>query len=265
MSLAKLSRVILVLVMASHLCSAAARADLIWHWEDSFSQQEKTQLIQWVTKTAAAVEKTVAPYPFDVHVHFHRLTGRGEPVPWANTQRRPNQAVHFHVDPSYSEQAFIQDWTAPHELSHLLIPYVGRDYSWFAEGFASYMQYQVMQTLGVLSPQQVAERYHRKISKAREQYIYHKVPFHYAAQILRESKQYPVYYWGGAAFFQAIDQTLQQDQSSFIALLKQYLACCRTKTNNISSLIASWDGLLGYSLFKNRFQTVKTEAGFPGA
>ncbi|WP_345424551.1 hypothetical protein [Halioxenophilus aromaticivorans] len=240
-----------------------AQAELIWHWQDPFSPQEKTRLKHWVSKTAAAVEQTVAPYPFDVHVYFHRMAGKGEPVPWANTRRRPNQAIHFHVDPSYSLQQFLKDWTAPHELSHLLIPYVGQDYSWFAEGFASYLQYRVMHTLGVLTPEQVSQKTHAKISQAQDNYIYHKIPFHYAAQILRESKQYPVYYWGGAAFFQSLDARLQREQSSLVAVLKDYLACCRLQAKNLSNLVATLDRLAPAQVFAPALQAATTEAGFP--
>ena len=256
-------RKISLMLLALCFLSVPARADIIWHWQGQFTSVEKQKLKSWITQTAAAVEDTVAPYPFDVHIYFHRLMGRGEPVPWANTQRRPNQAVHFHVDPTYSEQAFLQDWTAPHELSHLLIPFVGHDYSWFAEGFASYMQYQVMQTLGVLNAGQVTQRYKNKISSARNKYLYHKIPFHYAAQILRESKQYPVYYWGGAAFFMAIDKQLNALDSSLVTVISDYVHCCRMETNSITELTKSLDGVVRSNLFTEHLQQAQVRPGFP--
>lgn len=105
-----------------------------WNWRDKFSLQEKRELRQWITRTASPIEDQVGPYPFTINVHFYRREGRGEPVPWAKTRRPGEEGVNFYVDPSFSLNTWLSDWTAPHELSHLLIPYVGREHSWFAEG-----------------------------------------------------------------------------------------------------------------------------------
>ena len=107
---------------------------IVWHWEDRFSRQEQQKLKKWLFTITYGVEQTLGIYPFEVHYYIHRRNFASEPVPWANTDRNYKQSVHFHVDPSFSFQEFIDDWTAPHEISHLSIPFVGRNQSWFSEG-----------------------------------------------------------------------------------------------------------------------------------
>lgn len=245
------------------MLAGSAQADIVWHWQDDFSGQEKKRLKTWITRTVAAVETLVAPYPFDVHIHFYRMSGRGEPVPWANTRRGRIQGVNFHVDPSYSLPSFLDDWTAPHELSHLLIPSVGDRYSWFAEGFASYMQYQVMMELGVLSRKQVADKYQRHITQAYENYRFHRLPFDRAAAELRRRRAYSTLYWGGAVYFLQADFQLRQQDSSLTELLVDYVACCRTQPNGLAELVEKLDGLSGSDIFSSQLRVMQKQHGFP--
>ena len=62
----------------------------------------------------------------------------------------------------------MNDWTAPHEMSHLAIPYIGEKEVWFAEGFASFMQYQVMMEMGVMTKVLADRAYHSKFSGVAE-------------------------------------------------------------------------------------------------
>src|SRR5690606_12588924 len=107
-------------------------------------------------------------------------------------RRWRGQHVHFHVDPRHPPEAFRGDWTAPHELSHLILPYLGRPAAWFAEGFASYMQYQVMIAMGLLSEAEAGERYRERIGRAAERYRYPEISFVEAAPRLHDDRQYPV-------------------------------------------------------------------------
>ena len=104
--------------------------------------------------------------------------------------------------------ALLADWTAAHELSHLLLPYLGRRHDWFAEGFASYIQYQVMYHMGVLDWRGVVDRYRRQMTKAAGRYDLPALPSADAAPGLRSSGDYPTMYWGGAVLFLRADSRL---------------------------------------------------------
>jgi hypothetical protein len=255
------SRIVALAFLLSALpVSAAVRFD----WHDTFTPEEQTKLTQWVTSTVAGVESLVGPYPFDVHVNMYRIDGAREPVPWANTRRGSRQGVNFHVDPSFDLDAFQRDWTAPHELSHLILPYLGRKHSWFAEGFASYMQYQVMMATNQLSASDANARYLTRLDRARRDYRYNDAPFVSAAPKLRQERKYPVMYWGGAAYFLQIEDALAaSSDTSLIAVLRDYFQCCRANRKSFNKLISDLDRLSGSSLFSQRLDTFRTRPGFP--
>ena len=46
---------------------------------------------------------------------------------------------------------YVEDWTAPHELSHLLLPYVSSSDAWLSEGMATYYQNVVRARSGAIT------------------------------------------------------------------------------------------------------------------
>jgi len=253
-----------IVTLASLLCAMPVSAAVKFDWHDAFTSEEQTKLTQWITSTVAGVEALVGPYPFDVHVRLYRIDGAREPVPWANTRRGSIQGVNFHVDPSFDLEAFQRDWTASHELSHLILPYLGRKHSWFAEGFASYMQYQVMMATNQLSASDANQRYLTRLNRARRDYRYDDAPFVSAAPKLRQERKYPVMYWGGAAYFLQIDDALAaSSNTSLIAVLRDYFQCCRSNRKTFRNLISDLDRLSGGSQFSQRLETFRTRPGFP--
>ena len=253
-----------LMLLMTALTACPARAEIVWHWEDRFTPAEQHSLKTWITRTLHAVEDLVAPLPFDIHVHFYRLVDRGEPVPWANTRRGRRQGVNFHVDPAFPAEAFYTDWTAAHELSHLLIPSLGEANSWFAEGFASYMQYQVMQHMDVLDADKIRAVYRERMELAESVFQYPRMPFVIAARALRVAGDYPTYYWGGATYFLRADAALRQRAgSSLTAMLRDYVACCRDNEPSIGQLVQQFDRLAGESLFADLLLEFQTRPGFP--
>ncbi len=246
------------------LLAATGSADVRIQWQDPFSAAEQQKLRSWIEETVAGVERLVGPYPFDIHIHMHRADGAREPVPWANTRRGSQQGVNFHVNPDFSLDAFLTDWTAPHELSHLVIPYLGSKHSWFAEGFASYMQYQVMQATGQLTPKEASHRYLSRLDKARRNYRFDDRAFASAAPKLRAERKYPVMYWGGAAYFLQVDAALRANGSArLIDVLARYMSCCRRNRKDLDRLVADLDRISGSSEFSSHLARFRTEPGFP--
>jgi len=247
--------------------SYPSHADLAFHWQDRFTTTEQQKIQLWLNETHQALEVLVGELPFTTHLYLHRTSAR-EPVPWANTERSKRQGVHFHVDPDFSLQEFRNDWTAPHELSHLVLPYVGRSNSWFAEGFASYMQYQVMHQMGVLSQTAMRKRYEKNLTKAAGRYAHANTPFARAAQRLRAERNYATMYWGGAAFFLQADELLKQNNKpGLVAVLRDYVSCCRLRKHSMTEVVTTLDQL-GKAGDKNRYLAAllhqyRTRPGFP--
>lgn len=258
---------LLVLLLSLSLGPAQASAGLVWHWRDNFDPDEQGRLRGWVTEVYLALERLAGPLPFDVHIVFHRRDGAPEPVPWAHTDRSRAQAVHFHVDPSYSSASFRADWTAAHELSHLLLPYLGRDNAWFAEGFASYMQYQVMQAMGALGESAPETLYEDRISRAEARYRHHDKSFIEAAEALAQARQFPVLYWGGAVFSLRVDARLRTMDDARVdgltEVLAAYLRCCHRPRQSLPGLVAELDRLSGTRAFNETLREFRIVKGFP--
>ena len=238
--------------------------NLRFHWEDAFSATEQQRLQNWIIRTDRALTELVGELPFTRHIFFHRRDNSREPVPWAHTQRSPTQGVHFHVDMSYPQQDFDEDWTAPHELSHLVIPYLGRKNAWFAEGFASYMQYQVMMQMGVLTHSDAQQRYAQRIERAEKRFALDDLPFVEAAPKLRAMGQYPTMYWGGAVYFKQVAQQLSiQGRISLIDTLASYVSCCRNEDASLKTLITQLDQLASGRVFRHCMDEFERQPGFP--
>ena len=251
-------------LFATCLLCSAVDARTLYLWVDDFDEREQAMLMDWVAQTTEGLSTLTGPYPFDVHIRFHRIDGRSEPVPWANTTRGYRQGVNFHVDPRFSLERFLADWTAPHELSHLALPYLGRRYSWFAEGFASYMQYQVMHRMQALSWDDVIGRYRERMARAKRRYDLDHLTFSAAAPKLRASGRYPTMYWGGAILFLRADSRLRQESNRTLTdVITEYVSCCRMRRQGISSLIRTLDEISNTEVFSEEYRRFSTQSGFP--
>ncbi len=234
----------------------AVERELVWHWEDKFTNEEKQKITRWLEKTTNAKDSVLGIYPFKMHFYIKRVGHSYSPVPWAHTQRGNTQSVHFYVNLKYSLDEFLQDWTAPHEISHLSIPFVGAENSWFAEGYASFMQYQIMQKLAIYTPKEVKERYHQKLQKARLKYQDKTENLIQRVLELKKAYHYPEMYWGSAGFFILIDAKLrEQNTLSLTQLVTQYQKYCREKDKSLQMLLNSWNRLSGKNEIINKEYT----------
>lgn len=235
----------------------------MWHWEDVFTETEQEKLEYWVESTYEGVERYAGSLPFDVHIHLHRRDNASEPVPWANTRRSGRQALHFHVDTRYPLQDYLDDWTAAHEFSHLLFPYLGRKNMWFAEGFASYLQHSVMVEMGMLAPEEAQKRRDRKMRAAQSKLSPMPEPLPDSVSELRKRGSYPTIYWGGAVYFERVDAALQGEGSSLQDVLRAFLRCCRMQRRSLEELTAVLDEVGNTDVFTAELAMMRKTRGVP--
>lgn len=234
-----------------------------WHWKGDFSHDERARLKNWVQDAMDAAEQLLGhAIPVD-HVHFTAARAR-EPVPWARTHKGRDRSVYFHVDLRHPASAFRHDWTAPHELVHLVFPYLGHSSRWFAEGIASYLQYQVMYAGGVLEWDEAIARYANRFAAAGVQ---GSDPRRSIPQLSQERghSAYVRLYWGGAAFFLHADRQLFETQGQRLTdLVRQYHQCCYRRWGvDAEEMIRTFDRLSGSRVFATAYENTVARPGFP--
>jgi hypothetical protein len=256
----RVSRAVVVLVA---VLGTPVHAELQFEFEDSFSPGEQEKLVTWVTEVKDGVEELVGEYPIDIRVQFTRSWSR-KPVPFGRTLRGHRQGIRFHVNPRFSLDELRSDWTAAHEFSHLVLPFLGRERAWFAEGFASFMQYQVMYSMGVIDSEEVTRRYRTKLDKAARRYHYPDRAFVATAPRLRAERKYPVMYWGGAVFFFTLNEALEAHaDTTVIELVSDYMRCCRRSRNSLTGLAADLDRIIGSPVVSEELGRFESVIGFP--
>lgn len=249
---------------------ARAESALRWHWEDAFTAAEQTLIEDWLQRVQQGVIRLVGPVPYQAHVHLHRRPSDRSPVPWAKTRKYGVPAVHFYVDPSHGAQALAADWTAAHELVHLLFPYLGEDSRWFAEGVASYLQYQVMYLNGKRSwtatVDKLGERFARGRGSRRGRGL--SIPEH--SRVLSRTRGHVRLYWGGAAYFLLADQALAEQTADRAQplrlndLIGRYVDCCwKLWGADAMAMIRAFDRLSETAVFRETFEATMMPERFP--
>ena len=245
--------------------STPALASPYWNWNDDFSRDEKLHLTQWITQAELGIKRLFGSLPYSYRVHFHRMNdGRG-PVPWAHTDKRNGRTVHFHVNTAYSWKTFGKDWTAPHELSHLMFPYLGQKGMWFAEGIASYLQYQIMYANHTITWEQGVNKLKERFQAAENYKSYDDMSIVNLSKIIYSTGAFVRLYWGGAAYFLNVDKRLYDEKGIRLNdVLTDYINCCVFQSHrNAMHMMQTFDRLSKSSIFTELYEHTVMRQGFP--
>ncbi len=246
--------------------SGTAAASQRWHWEDRFSNTERENLVSWVEHAHSGMENLFGDLPYSYDVYFHRSDNSNKPVPWAHTRKgRRSRAVKFYVNPVYSSSELVGDWTAYHELSHLMFPYLGDSGRWFAEGIASYLQYQVMYAAGELSWSQAIARYENRFNAAVGHEHFDRVAIVDLGKSGWRDGANVRLYWGGAAYFLEVDRRLHaQSGIRLTDVIRKYLDCCfGSRDRGAMGMIRTFDRLSESDIFSKVYEDTVRQTGFP--
>jgi hypothetical protein len=181
------------------------------------------------------------------------------PVPWGQTLRTDGVSVLLYVRPDATLEQLRDDWTAVHEFSHLMHPYLGREGRWMAEGLASYYQNVLRARAGLMPPEEAWRRLDAGFERGR------RAPAGAALSSARGRGATMRIYWAGAAYWLQTDLALRERGSSLDALLAAYARCCLSDRSESTPLAfaQALDRIDGRGMFVRMYHQYAAATEFP--
>ncbi len=228
-------------------------------------QDKRRDLAAWIRESAASVASVYGRYPqLQPQVLIASVGKQTSPVPWAHIIRGGGAAVEFFIDHHRSLSEFRADWTATHEMSHMLLPYVSRRDRWLSEGLASYYQNVLRARDGRLTEEQAWRRLNDGFERGRKATRGGSL-----ASATRSGRGATMrIYWSGAAIMLKADaqlRALSNGRQSLDTALEGLHGCCfeEGKTWKAKELLAELDVLTGFEVFSGLYEEHVPDEEFP--
>ncbi|MDH3266511.1 MAG: hypothetical protein OEM25_06060, partial [Gammaproteobacteria bacterium] len=93
---------------------------------------------------------------------------RESAVRFGRVVRDGGETVELLIDPGQPIESFYDSWTATHEFSHLMLPYVSRNQRWISEGFAQYYQNILLARSGRYTQQYAWQKLHDGLQRGQD-------------------------------------------------------------------------------------------------
>lgn len=147
-------------------------------------------------------------------------------VPFGRVVRDGGESVELFVDQTQPLAALLADWTATHEFSHLLLPYLDRRQRWISEGFSQYYQNVLLTRSGAYDELYAWQKLHDGYQRGR---LARPELSPAEAASGNDRGGLMKVYWSGAALALIADVTLRERSNgteSLDTVLEKLQACC---------------------------------------
>lgn len=231
---------------------------------------DEASILDWLRATATDVSLAYGrfpnPLPQVLIVPVGDSRGRDDSaVPFGQVIRDGGETVLLYVNQNEPLAAFLSDWTATHEFSHLLLPYVDQRHKWISEGFAQYYQNVLLARSGAYDEQYAWQKIHDGLERGRLSRP-ELSPNEAAEGDVRTGLM--KIYWSGAAIALMADVSLRElsdGHESLDTVLDRLQSCCLPSDRMWTGpeLFAKMDTLTGYPVFESLYRRYADTAGFP--
>lgn len=226
-------------------------------------------ILRWVQ--AAATDVSLAygrfpnPSPQVVVIPVADGSRGGGAVPFGRVVRDGGETVELFVNQNQPLEAFLDDWTATHEFSHLMLPYVSRQHRWISEGFAQYYQNVLLARSGAYDRQRAWQKLYDGFERGRRARP-ELSPNDAAARRSRGSTM--KVYWSGAALALMADVALREHsngEETLDQVLRRLQSCCLPSDRVWSGteLFTTLDSLASKPVFMALYNRYANTSGFP--
>ena len=225
------------------------------------------QMQAWIKDSAQMVTDLYGRFPQSQAQILVAPGARGnEPTPWAYVVRGGSPAAHFFINQRRPVKEFFEDWTAVHELSHLLLPYVNADDIWLSEGVATYYQNVLRARAGRMTAAEAWQRLHAGFVRGMESAP--GLTLAQATESMYRDDTYMRVYWEGAAMLLIADVRLRQltaGKQSLDTALAALNDCCGATDRAWSArgLFDKLDEVTGTGVFGEIYDQHVASRNFP--
>ncbi len=224
---------------------------------------------EWLRATATDVTLAYGrfPSPSTQVVIIPAADSRRNAVPYGRVIRSGGEAVELFVDLTLPLETLFADWTATHEFSHLMLPYLEREQRWVSEGFAQYYQNILLARAGAYDPEKAWRELYEGFERGRLSRP-ELSPNAAAGRDIVSARM--KIYWSGAALALMADVELRQRSGGTETLddvLGRLQACCLPSPRVWSGpeLFEKLDALASHPVFMPLYRRYADTAGFPDA
>lgn len=226
-------------------------------------------IVAWVSTAAGNVTQAYGRFPVPrAHVVI---------IPWSATSqddvprlfgkviRDGGASIEFRINTNEPIEEYYGHWTATHEFSHLLLPYVYSRHRWISEGFAQYYQNVLLARTGTYSDPvfwlNLRNGFERGLNSSPS-----LSPNEAAVELDRASTM--KIYWSGAALAMMADVELRRRSNgseSLDLVLDRLQQCCLPASRSWygPELMQKMDSLIDSPVFMPLYQQMADASGFP--
>lgn len=187
------------------------------------------------------------------------------PVPFGRVIRDGGETVELFINPAQPQEDFLKDWTATHEFSHMMVPYLHSEYRWISEGLAQYYQNVLLTRAGAYEEQEAWQKIYAGLERGRQSRP-ELSPNAAASGSVRSARM--KVYWSGAALALMADVNLREQsggEESLDTVLRDFQACCLPSRVAWTGpeFFQKLDSLASKPVFMPLYRRYADTAGFP--
>jgi hypothetical protein len=225
------------------------------YYPASLNEAERDITHHWLQRVTEALLTVYNELPKDsFRITIERSSNPSSAVPWGQIERGTPTNVILVINPELGYGELIGDWTAFHELSHLLLPYRGYGNVWFSEGLATYYQNIIQARSGLFDETRLWNNITAGFERGRNEQKWNYLNLTQVSDNLGENRQYMRVHWSGVLYWLNADIALRiQNKGTLDNALKQLKDCCESHSMSAKAIARKLDELTNVTIFVSLF------------
>jgi len=200
------------------------------HAEDALVEPAGFAWPEWIEPLAASLVSVSGHFPEPGLKVILKASEQRDPITFGRVRRSGPPEVHLVVHPAADLDDLLDDWRGFHEFAHLLLPFVGNNDIWFAEGLAAYYQHLLQVRAGVIDNDEAWRRMFSGFQRGLNDPNGRDMTLAELSPRMWRERAFRRIHWTGASYFLRVDlrlRLLAEGEFSLDSALAAFDGCCR--------------------------------------